>query len=167
MTRCIDNCGLVAEVVCQKKRSLQIKRLGNSEAMRLAGPLTVGEWCWNLQEPCGSDLEDRKGPQSKGVWREVQSGGISFKAAGGGEQERDNGLEVAGRSKKTGPVAHDVWEKMAATQECCREFSVLREKPGFPQSQKVKRLVTEECGYRGRSDYRTNLSFELWGLEFE
>lgn len=36
--------GLVAEVMWQKKRSLQIKRLGKEEAMRLDRPFTVGEW---------------------------------------------------------------------------------------------------------------------------
>lgn len=82
-------------------------------------------------------------------------------AAHGGDQERHSGLEVAGRSKKTGPVVHDMREKMAATHECCREFIVLRDKPGFPQSQKVKRVVREECEYRGLSDARA-----MQGLEF-
>lgn len=38
---------------------------------------------------------------SKEVWREVQSDGISFKAADRGEQERDNSFKVAVRSKKS------------------------------------------------------------------
>lgn len=48
----------------------------------------------------------------------------------------------------SGLVVRDVWEEMAAMYEGCREFSVLREKPDFPERQKVKGLVREECGYR-------------------